>query len=633
MTMIKLLLQPGIMKDATRYGASGGWWDSDFVRFRLGRPETMGGWEKVSETTYLGSCRFMHEWASLSADTMLGLGTNIKFYILFGSAFYDITPVRKTVNPMANNPFASNTATNSGGFTTLTVTDNNHGAVTGDFVTFSGAATFNGIAAASINTELEITQIIDGNSYKVVVSGTASGSSSGGGAVVVAIYQINVGVDTTTEGTGWGAGPWGGAYLGAGTDTGWGEAASTTVAGQQIGLWSGSNYGEDLIYARRNGGIYYWDWSTGYAARGVNLTAVSGATTVPTKTVEVTVSQERHIIAFGCDPFDNIGTQDKALIRWGSKETLGDWLPTNTNSAGDLRLILGSTFVTHVHTSQEILVWSNTSLHSMRYVGAPFYYGISVVSSKSVIIGPKAKVVLDDTAYWMGRSNFYRYSGRAEILPCTVLEYVFDNINTDQSAKVYGASNAAFSEVMWFYCSSASQEVDKCVIYNVADNAWYTASLARTAWMDRVSQPYPTAAGTDSTLYAHDTGYLDTSTAPATTIPSYIESAPIEIADGEKFMFVNRIIPDLTFRDSPNPNAAATITLTPQDWPGGALGPSTTSSDDVVKSTTVTVERFTDRLDVRLRGRMMSFRIDTATTDTSWRLGVPRLEGKADGAK
>ena len=633
MPLIKLDFTPGFFRDATRYGAMGGWWDGDNIRFRLGKPESIGGWTKVISTVFKGTCRLMHEWSSLSTDALLATGTHLKFYITTGGAYYDITPIRKTVNPMANNPFTSDTATNSGGNTTLTVTDNSHGAIAGDFVTYSGATTFNSIPADSINTELQISELIDGNSYKIIVAGTASASSAGGGAAVVASYQINVGVDTTTQGTGWGAGPWGGNYLGTGANTGWGDAANTTVAGQQIGLWSAWNYGEDLLFCRRNSEIYYWDWSDGYGARGTNLTAESGATSVPTVTTEITVSAERHIIAFGCDPYDNVGVQDKALIRWGSKESLVDFLPTNTNSAGDLRLIIGSTFVTHAQTSQEILVWSNTALHSMRYVGAPFYYGISVVSAKAVIIGPKAKAILDDVTYWMGRGNFYRYAGRAEILPCTLLEYVFDDLNYDQSFKVYAGTNNAYSEVMWFYCSEDATEVDRCVIYNAADNAWHYGSLARTAWMDRVSSPYPIAAAYDNYLYYHENGDDDGSTSPASAISSYIESAPIQIGEGDKFMFVSRLLPDLTFRDGDGSAPAVTVTLTPQDWPGGAEGSSATSSGSVAKGTTVTVERFTDRLDVRLRGRMLTFKIQAAQLGTSWRLGVPRLEGRLDGAK
>jgi hypothetical protein len=632
MPLMKLQFKPGYYRDATRYTATGGWWDGDNVRFRTGQPEMIGGWVKAISDDFLGSCRYLFEWDSLTGDTILALGTHLKFYLAFGGAYYDITPIRKTVNPMSNNPFASNTTTNSGGFTTLVVTDNNHGAGQGDYVTFSGATTFNSIPAASINAEQEITEIIDGNSYRIVVSGTASGTSSGGGAAVVANYQVNVGADTSVGGTGWGAGPWGGNYLGAATDTGWGEAATLTTAGGQIGMWSGTNFGENLIFCQRNGGLYIWDWSNGYTARGQLLTAQAGASTVPEVATEVSVSAERHVIAFGCDPYTDPGVQDKSLIRWSDKESAVDWLPTNENSAGDLRLVIGSTFVTQVQTSQEILVWSNSALHSMRYVGDPFIYGISVVSSKATIIGPKAKAVYDDAVYWMGRGSFYRYAGRVETIPCPILDYVFDNLNPDQTAKIYCSTNSLYNEVQWFIPSASATENDTCIVYNVVENVWYYNSMSRTAWMDRVSVPFPQATSAGY-LYLHENGIADGSTTPASVITSYVESAPIELGEGDKLMFVNRLIPDVSFRDSTATNAAIEMTLIPQNYPGSALGSATNPDGVITRGVTVTIEEFTERLDIRLRGRSVSMRIDSSMAGTHWHLGVTRVDGKPDGSR
>lgn len=630
MTLMKLQFKAGYYRDSTRYTTMGAWWDGDYVRFCLGQPESIGGWVKAISTQFLGSCRLMHEWGALNSDTIIAMGTHLKFYLNFGGAYYDITPIRKTTNPMTNNPFA---VTN--GNPIMTVTDNSHGAGPGDYVTFSGASTFAGLSSAALNKEFSITQVLSGNSYTVTLSETPNANISGGGAAVVAAYQVNTGLDTSTSsGTGWGAGPWGGAYLGAGTDTGWGQAANLSVsANQRIGMWSAMNYGEDLIFNQRDGSLFYWDWTTGYNARGVYLTAQTGATSVPQVATEVTVSAERHVIAFGADPFDNPGVQDRALIRFSSQESSVDWLPTNLNTAGDLRLILGSTFVTHIQTSQEILVWSNTSLHSMRYVGAPFYYGISVLASKATVIGPKAKAVMDDAVYWMAKGAFYRYAGRVEMLPCPILDNVFDNINPSQAEKIYCATNSLYGEVMWFIPEEGEQEVSRCVIYNTIQNIWYYNTMSRTCWMDRVSSAYPQATS-GGYLYFHENGATDGSTTPASAITSYLESAPVELGDGEKIIFANRFIPDISFRESESAgNPSVTVTLIPQNYPGSAYLTPDTAGGTVTRTSTVTVEQFTEKIDVRLRGRSIAMRIDSSTAGVRWHLGTPRLDGKPDGGR
>lgn len=630
MALMKLNFKPGFYRDVTRYSATGGWWDGDNVRFRLGQPQSIGGWVRAPGGPYLGSARLMHEWGTLSGDTILAVGTHLKFYLYYGAAFYDITPIRETTSPALNNPFSVTNGSNI-----MTVADASHGATVNDFVTFSGATAFANLTTAQLNREYEITQIVDGNTYRVTLPVSATSTVSGaGGASVVASYQVNTGLDTgTSGGTGWGAGPWGGNYLGSGSNTGWGVPANVSLTvSQQIGMWSATNYGEDLVFCQRNGSIYYWDKTAGYTARGVTLSSLPGATSVPQRATEVTVSSERHVIAFGADPFDAPGTQDKALIRFSSQESAVEWLPAPTNTAGDLRLILGSTFVTHIQTTQEILVWSNTALHSVRYVGAPFVYGISVLSSKATIIGPKAKTVLDDTVYWMSKGAFFRYSGRVEMLPCPILDYVFNNINYNQSDKIYASTNSLFGEVMWFIPSADSQENSMCVTYNANENIWYYTMMSRTAWMDRVSSPYPQAT-TNGYIYLHENGYDDGTTAPASPIVSYIESAPVEIGSGDKIYFTSMIIPDITFNGSTAVDPHVTLSIKPQDSPGGPVVPMTTSGGNVQRISSATIEQFTDKVYVRLRGRGLSLRVDCNTLGTSWQLGTPLLEGRPDGTR
>lgn len=630
MALVKLSFKPGIVRDTTRYTATGGWWDGDYVRFHFGQPQSIGGWIKSPGGQFLGSCRLMHEWGTLAGDTVVAIGTHLKFYLYYGSAYYDITPLRIPPSPaVLTNPLSTTNGSNK-----LTIAHNSHGATVNSFVTLSGASAVSNFTTAQINKEHQITEIVDGNNYRVTMPLNANSTVSGSGGSVTANYQINTGLDTgTSGGTGWGAGPWGGDYQGAGTNTSWGQAANVAIfSSQRIGMWSAMNYGEDLVFNQRDGGIYYWDASSGYTARGVGLSTLAGGTSVPQKATEVTVSAERHVIAFGCDPFTAPGTQDKALIRFSSQETLNDWLPTPTNTAGDLRLILGSTFITHAQTTQEILVWSNTALHSMRYVGAPFVYGISVLSAKATIIGPKAKTVLDDAVYWMSKGAFFRYAGRVEMIPCPIQDFVFNDLNYGQSDKIYAATNALYGEVMWFIPRHDSDENNRCIIYNPQQNIWYYNSLGRTAWLDRISNQYPQATS-GGFIYQHDNGYEDGSTTPSSAIQSYIESAPMEFGGGEKIFFASTFVPDVTFRDSTAVVPQVTVTLRPQDSPGGPITATSTPGGGIQRLSTTTVEQFTDKVYVRLRGRGVALRVDCNTIGTAWRLGTPQLEGRMDGGR
>lgn len=617
MTLQKLKFKPGIYREATEYSAEGRWTDGDMIRFRDGFPEKINGWDKAAAAQFLGKCRSMHLWSALSGVIYVGIGTHLKFYVFDGGIFNDITPIRASTT-INNNPFAVvNTSFE------VTVTDSAHGATINDFVTFSGSAAVGGMSAASLNAEHQITEIVDANTYKFVNTEVATSTTSGGGAAVVAAYQINTGLDSTFYGSGWGAGAWG--------RGGWGSAADTSTEGAKLRLWSQWNYGEDLIFCPRDSSIYFWDSSAG--GRGVLLSSLTGASSVPEIAREVAVSNERHVLAFGCNPFGS-STQDRLLIRWSSKEDYLTWDPLPTNQAGDLRIPHGSYFVTHIQTSQEILVWTDSALHSVRYVGDPFYYGIEVKATKASIIGPKAKVVVNDVVYWMGNGRFYRYRGNVEVLPCTVLEYVFNNLNQAQRDKIYCGSNLAWNEITWFIPSQTVDEVDRYVTYNYADDAWYYGTLARTAWLDRPELAYPMATSTDSYLYYQDFGADDGSTNPASAISAYVESSLFEIGSGDRYMFVDKLVPDVTFRgSSQSVQPSVTFTFTPRDWVGSGNSTDGTMVGGITRSSVynATVEQYTDYVNLRMRGRMLKMKVSSDETDMSWRLGTPRINVRPDG--
>lgn len=621
MALQKLQFRPGLIKDVSSYTNEGGWFDGNLVRFRNGFPQSVGGWQKYATTQFLGICRELNNWIALNGANYLGIGTTSKFYIESGQELFDITPLRETVT--LTNPL---TATN--GLATINVYDVNHGAFTGDYVTFSGATGLGGnITAAVLNQEHQITFVVDADNYQITASATANASDTGNGGTVTAAYQINSGLDTQVGGTGWGAGTWG--------RGGWGSATTLSV-GNTLRLWASDNFGEDLIFNVRDGGIYYWDATTGTGVRGVELDSLSTDPSCPTIATQIIVSDnDRHVIAFGANNFiNNDGSinplQDPLLIRFSTQEDPTVWTPSATNSAGDLRLGAGTHIIRAIETKREILVWTDLSLYSLQFLGPPYTFGINPIASNITSIGYNCYATVEDNVFWMGMGKFYVYNGRTDELPCPIKNHVFTNINMDETDKVYAAVNSEFNEITWFYPTANASENDVYVTYNYAEKAWSYGTLARTAWLDRGTNQYPIAASPDRYLYNQELGTDDGSANPPVAINSYIESSPFDIGEGDQFAFIRRIIPDLTFINSTD-SPQATMTLKMQQFPGSNY--STTDSGTVTQSATVPVEQFTTQIFTRLRGRQVTFRVESDKVGTRWSLGSPRLEIQADGRR
>ena len=619
--LTKLQFRPGINRETTSYTNEGGWFDCNRVRFRSGMPETIGGWVKESTTQFLGTCRALLGWRALDGTQLLGVGTNLKYYLNRGGTFNDITPIRATTAA------GDVTFSATDGSAVVTVTDTAHGALTNDFVTFSGAVSLGGVVTdAVLNAEHQITRVVDSDTYEITLSVTANASDSGnGGAAVVGTYQINAGLDTSVIGTGWGAGAWG--------SGGWGAAASTAIAGAQLRVWSHTNYGEDLVFAPRGGAIYYWDKSGGFTTRGVNLTSLVGANKTPTVANVVTLSErDRHLLVFGTDDEFSPGVLDPLLIRFSAQESLTDWESRPNNTAGSLRISAGSEIVAAIPTKQLTLAITDSSVHAVQFIGPPFTFGLNEVAFGTTIAGANAAVSIGDEVLWMGRGEFYRFNGLVQQIPCDVKSYVFDNINTTQYAKVFAGHNAAFGEVWWFYPSADSQNNNRYVVYNYLQDAWYYGAMARTAWIDRGVFSTPIAASPDNYLYYHETGITDGEFNPAVAIGAYIESSPVDIGDGHQFMFVSRMLPDVAFtRSNGLVPPSVTMTIKSQNFSGGNY---VGSNDRLVEQTaTVPVEQFTEQVYLRLRGRAMSFRVESQCSCTAWRLGSPRVDVRPDGRR
>jgi hypothetical protein len=620
MALTKLVFRPGINRETTAYANEGGWFDCNLVRFRAGKPESIGGWTRYTKTQMLGTGRSLLTWTALDGAIYTGMGTNLKYYVIRGGGLNDITPLRETTTA-GEVTFA---ATN--GSAVITVSDTSNGVFLNDFVTFSGAATLGGnITALILNAEHQVTRVVDADTYEITVSVAANASDTGdGGASVVGAYQINTGLDTSVFGTGWGTGPWS-----RGT---WGSGSSTTIPGSQLRVWSQDNYGEDLIICVQDGGIYYWDKSGGLTARAVALEDLAGAQAAPTIAKTVIVSErDRHVIAFGCDPEGDPGVQDPLVIRFSDQENAAEWRSLSTTTAGELRIGTGSEIIGAIQTKQQVVIFTDVSVHAMQYLGAPFTFGVQEVSSSVSIISPNSMVAVGDIVFWMGKNEFYAYDGAVTQIPCDVKEYVFSGMNTQQQLKVYAGHASSFSEVWWFYPSSSSQENDSYVVYNYEQRIWYYGTMLRTAWQDRNVLSFPTAISPDGYVYYQENGLNDGSTNPPAALTPYIESSVVDIGDGDQFMFATRVIPDLTFRNSSNEAPTATLTIKARNFPGGAYFAS--DADPVTKTASIPVEQFTNEVFIRLRARSMSLRIESDQINTAWRLGDPRLDLRTDGRK
>jgi|694.fasta_scaffold125933_2 hypothetical protein len=700
MPLKKILLKPGVNKENTRYTNENGWYVSDKVRFRQGTPEKIGGWSRISPYTFQGVCRSLWNWVTLGFENLMGVGTNLKYYVERGGYYNDITPIRAT-STINNNPFALTAST------TVTVTDTAHGAITGDFVTFSGAVDIGGagtnVTASVLNQEFQITRV-DANTYTITISvtpnATAIAASPGGGASVVAAYQVNTGPAYQLPLTGWGGGGWG---LGT-----WGFGSGAT---DSLRLWSANNWGEDLIFGPRGGGLYYWDagnLATNPVGRGVNVNTLGGTVTltiaspcvitlsnvlaegtaiklsttgalptgltagttyylrnvdgatanlsatptgsiintsgsqsgtqsiselvdVPTLQNYIFVSDtSRFVLLFGTTDYGST-TLDPMLIRWSNQESVVDWVPSSLNQAGSVRLSHGSEIVTALQARQEIVVWTDSSLYSLQYVGAPVVWSSQLLGDNISIAGQNAAAIASGVVFWMGVDKFYRYDGRVQTLRCDLRRHVFSNINLNQNQQIFAGTNEGFNEVWWFYCSADATAVDSYVVYNYAEDIWYYGSLARTAWIDSGLRDYPVAATYSYNLVNHEEGIDDNQTGTPTAIEAYIESAEFDIDDGEKFGFVWRMVPDLTFQGS----TAGTpqVTMTMYGMNGSGSGFNTEASKAVARTSTVTIEQFTNIVYTRIRGRQMIMKISSDGLGTTWQLGAPRIDIRPDGRR
>jgi len=631
MPLQKFIFNPGINKEGTDYTAEGGWFDGNLVRFRKGLPEKIGGWIKFLQASFIGTGRKLLGWTSLQGTKLLALGTTSKLYIQAGANFNDITPIRSTT-AAGDVTFGA-----TDGSSSINVTDTAHGAAKGDFVTFSGASSLGGnVTAAVLNQEYEIDSITSTSVYVITAKDTSgatvtanSSDSGNGGSSVVGAYQINVGLDVFVDGTGWGAGAWG-----SGT---WGSSSALSSL-NQLRLWSLDSFGEDLIANVRAGRIYYWDTSakTLGTDRAVDIADLSGANFTPTVALQVLVSDvDRHVIALGADPINDTatartGTSDPLLVAFSDQENPAEWFPTSTNTAGSLRCSAGSQIIGGLRARQETLIWTDVALYSLQFIGPPLTFGLNLINEGVSLVGPNAAVNTPAGVFWMDKKGFYQYQGSVTPVPCSVRSYVFDDINEGQSFQFFGFLNKQFDEVGWFYCSAATNVIDRYVTYNYVERTWAIGNLSRTAWLDEGLESFPRAAGKSSDtsyIFSHETGFDDDGS-PMDNV--FIESADFDLGDGEQFQFIRRCIPDVKFTGDSGSTQQINLVIKARNFPGDSLTTDQTTSFTASRT----------KIDTRARGRQAVVRFESdddgdvgVRTGVGFRIGGTRLDLQPNGRR
>jgi len=700
MPFSKIIFKPGVNRENTRYYNEGGWYESQWVRFRQGSPEKIGGGTQYSSTTFLGVCRSLWNWITLSAQNIIGLGTNLKYYLTIGNQYFDITPIRSTVT--LSNPFTA-----TAGSSTITVAATSHGALINDFVTFSGAVGLGGnITAGVLNQQYQITSIPNVNQFTFTATATANSTdasgSPGGGSAVVAAYQVNTGPAFQTPFSGWGAGTWGGGS--------WGNGQAVK---NNLQIWNAYNFGQNLLFGPRGSGLYYWTAPT-LSARGVALNTTGGTVTITdssstgapaliTSTVNlpnnssiqlgttgalptglstnttyyvvnvlgtafnVSLTQggipistssdgsgtqsisllmdvplfqnylqvsdsSNFVIVFGTNDYGS-STLDPMLIRWSDEQSTVVWYPDITNQAGSVRLSHGSQIVTAIQTRQEIVVFTDAALYSMQYLGPPYVWGVQLLSENTTIIGPNAAVLASGVIYWMGIDKFYMYDGRAQTLSCDLRRFVFQDMNYYQNEQVYCSTVEGFNEVWWFYVSGTGNQINSYVVYNYLEKNWYYGTMARTAWLDTTLQNNPIAATYNGYLLNQEDGVDDNETGTPAPIDAYISSSEFDVGDGDHFVFIDRILPDLTFSGSTSGTSPIT-TMTLYALTDSGSGVTQTYNNNVAYTAAYNItEEFTGQVYTRIRGRQMILKMESNKVGTTWQLGAPRFNMRPDGRR
>ena len=700
MPFSKIVFKPGVNRENTRYTNEGGWYESQWVRFRQGSPEKIGGWTQYSSTTFLGVCRSLWNWITLSAQNIIGLGTNLKYYLTIGNQYFDITPIRSTVT--LSNPFTA-----TAGSSTITVAATSHGALINDFVIFSGAVGLGGnITAGVLNQQYQITSVPNVNQFTFTATATANSTdasgSPGGGSAVVAAYQVNTGPAFQTPFSGWGAGTWGG-----GT---WGNGQAVK---NNLQIWNAYNFGQNLLFGPRGSGLYYWTAPT-LSARGVALNTTGGTVTITdssstgapaliTSTVNlpnnssiqlgttgalptglstnttyyvvnvlgtafnVSLTQggipistssagsgtqsisllmdvplfqnylqvsdsSNFVIVFGTNDYGS-STLDPMLIRWSDQQSTVVWYPDITNQAGSVRLSHGSQIVTAIQTRQEIAVFTDGALYSMQYLGPPYVWGVQLLSENTTIIGPNAAVLASGVIYWMGIDKFYMYDGRVQTLSCDLRRFVFQDMNYYQNEQVYCSTVEGFNEVWWFYVSGTGNQINSYVVYNYLEKNWYYGTMARTAWLDTTLQNNPIAATYNGYLLNQEDGVDDNEIGTPAPIDAYISSSEFDVGDGDHFVFIDRILPDLTFSGSTSGTSPIT-TMTLYALTDSGSGVTQTYNNNVAYTAAYNItEEFTGQVYTRIRGRQMILKMESNKVGTTWQLGAPRFNIRLDGRR
>ena len=603
----------GFHQESTQYSEEGKWYEGDRVRFREGKPENLRGYRKHEPNPLLGTSRDLISWISNDTQKYLATGTNERLYILYGDINYDVTPIvtivalTSVMNVQAGSPIVSVSLTN-------------HGVSVGDWIEFTSTSLpgfsegTNFAVSAFGGPTYKVTGKSSLNNFAFTVNYTADSALTDVG-VATANYLLPTEQTDSIQGLGYGAGVYNAGVSITGKRA-WSEAAESSNITFLANQWSMDNWGEDLLAVRRGGPLLHWDANASVTPARATIVA-----TGPSKINSIVVSpNDRHVIALGSN---EVGTSvfNPLLVRWSDQEDYTNWSVNISSTSGEIQLIDGTEIVGGIRSRNAIHIWTDRAMYGLSFVGPPFIFSNTLLGNNAGLIGPHAAVALEGVTYWMGINDFFAFNGRVQKLNCTIRRFLYDSFNMTQADKVYAGTNSEFHEVIWLYPSTNSLEPDRYVIYNTVEDHWVFGTGFFNTFEDMVVFNNTITTGnspTDGDNYYWDNEPDGVYTGDGQALSSYIESADFDIEDGDRLMFIDRIIPDYTID-----NGFITFTIDTKQYP----------NSPTISKGPFTINTGTQKIDMRARGRQASVRVSSTESGTSWRWGSVRMGIQPDGGR
>jgi hypothetical protein len=644
--LTEIKFAPGIDKQDTSVGAAGRWVDSDNVRFRYGLPEKVGGWQSLLNESIVGVVRKQHAFVDNDGNRYVALGTDKFLLLYFEGGLYDITPLKTALT------LATLATTNASPICSIT-TGTDHNLSLGDIILLDNVTLPVGTGYVDADFEdklFQVTSITSNTVFTITQTTNATATVATGGSIDVVPYE-QVGPAAQTYGYGFGVGPYGSTIGG----TEWGNAVNAASVVLEPGLWSLSNFGQVLVATIANGKTFTWDSAIAARLTTRASTTTSGFVTTnnPTATRVTLISPTtRHLIHLGTETtIGDPSTQDDMFIRFSIDENINEYTPEATNTAGTQRIQDGTKIIGALVAKENILVWTDNALYTMKFVGAPFTFGFEQVGTNCGLIGKNSAIEIDGVAYWMGNNGFFSFDGTVNTLPCSVEDYVYDDIDTTKGQQVNAGINNLFTEVVWWYPTAGSEFNNRYVVFNYGQSNgqlpmgnWYTGvnvNSIRTSWIDSLVYPKPYATAYNSSndgtfpvvigqsglgasvFFEQETGTDQVNPDGSTTIlTSFVQSFDFSLQanQSEIFLAMRRFLPNFKVLTGNNQ-----VTIGVSDYPSDSVA--------ATRLSPFTIDATTDKVDTRARGRYASIKIENINLGETWRFGTFQVDLQPDGRR